>query len=198
MKRWVAGILAIAISGCVGVSKTRYSESDVEGTTKRFEKYVGEMHVLPSVDLQVAPLNGKSTTLMVFPIPIYESEQEPPADRFSVFVYIVSKRAGLTIAPQGFVYLSPSGAAFEPVSMIGPFECRSSQPRPAPKNSPLPAVVLVQGQCQTMLVTYKTQAPDPAQRFRFVLGALQSGQEEIELPIFQFAESTRRESVMIP
>ncbi len=198
MKCWIAGIIAIALSGCIGVSKTRYSESEVEGTTKRFEKYVGDMHVLPSVDLRIEPLNGKSTAMMVFPIPTYESERELPSSRFSAFVSVVSKRAELTIAPQSFVYLSPSGAQFEPASMVGPYECRSAQPRPAPNPSPLPTVVLVQGQCQTMLVTYETHAPDPAQRFRFILGAFQSGKEAIGLPIFQFAESTRRESVAIP
>ena len=198
MIRLLTVVLAVLLSGCVGFSKTRFSQSEMESAPQRYEKYVGEMYVLQSVDLHVAPANSKSKTVMVFPIPFYESERKPGRQTFSFFVSIISRQAGQMLVPQDFAYISSSGDRFEPASMVGPYDCRSQQPRPAAVRAPLQSFPLAEGQCYTMLVEFEAPEPDPGESFRFSPGALQSELEKTALPIVRFSESTRGSTVAIP
>lgn len=190
--------LAVFLAGCVGFSSTRFSEGHVEGAAKRYEKYVGDMHVLSNVDLNVGPLNGKSKTTMVFPVPFYEGERQSAGSTFSFFISIISKQPGQVLTAQAFAYLSPTGERFAPVSMVGPYDCGSQQPRPAAVRAPLPAFPLTVGRCHKMLVEFEAPTPDPSERFGFSLGALQSAQGAVPVPVVNFSESTRRNTVAVP
>ncbi|WP_132649733.1 hypothetical protein [Rubrivivax gelatinosus] len=198
MIRWLTIALAVLLTGCVGFSKTRFSQSQVQGVPQRYEKYVGEMYVLQSVDLHVAPSNSKSKTMMVFPVPLYEGERKSVSPTFSFFVSIISKQPGQELAPQEFAYLSPAGEHFAPTSMVGPYDCRSQQPRPAAVRAPLNSFPLVVGRCYTMLVEFEASAPDPSESFRFSLGSLQSGQGGVALPVVKFSESSRGNTLAVP
>jgi hypothetical protein len=198
MVRRLTFVLSVALAGCVGFSTTRFSQSQVEGAPQRYEKYVGVMHVLPSVDLRVEPANSQSKTLMVFPIPLYESERKSVKNTFLIFVSIISKQSGQTLAPQDFAYISPAGARYEPVSMIGPYDCASSQPRPAAVRAPLQPFYLSESRCYTMLVEFEAPVPDPIESFSFAPGSLQSAQGKAALPTVRFTESTRGNTVAVP
>jgi hypothetical protein len=198
MIRWLTFALAVLLTGCVGFSKTRFSQSQVQGVPQRYEKYVGEMHVLQSVDLHVEPGNSKSKTMMVFPIPLYETERKSASPTFSFFVSIISKQPGQALAPQEFAYVSPAGEHFAPASMVGPYDCRSQQPRPAAVRAPLNSFPLAIGRCYTMLVQFEASTPDPSEIFRFSLGSLHSEQGEITLPVINFSGSSRGNTVAVP
>jgi len=190
--------LAVFLAGCVGFSSTRLSEGQVEGAAKRYEKYVGDMHVLPSLDVHVEPLNAKANTTMVFPVPLYEGERASAGSRLLFFVSIMSKQPGQVLTPQAFAYLSPTGERFAPVSLVGPEDCGSRQPRSAAVRAPLPAFPLTVGRCHKMLVEFEAPTPDPSERFGFSLGALQSAQGAVTLPVVYFSQSTRRNTVAVP
>lgn len=191
-------VLLFFLSGCIGFSKTRFSEAQVDGASQRYEKYVGVMHILPTVDLHVEPMNSQSKTLMVFPVPLYESERKAIENTFSIFVSIISKQPEQILAPQDFAYTSLAGARYEPVSMIGPFDCASAQPRPTSTRAPLPPFALAVGHCYTMLVLFEAPLPDPVESFSFSPGTLLSAQGDATLPIVKFAKSTRRNTVAVP
>lgn len=199
MVRWLSTItMAVLLTGCVGFSKTRLSEPHVDGVPTRSERYVGDMHVLPSVDFHVEPMNAKSKTVMVFPIPLYEGESQLANPTFLFFVSIISKRPGQVLAPQEFAYFTPAGERMAPTTMVGPEECGSRQPRPAAVRAPFSPIPLVVGRCYTMLVTFEAAPPDPSERFRFSVGSLQSDQGAIALPVVSFSESTRGGTVVLP
>lgn len=198
MFRWLVVMIAAFLVGCVGVSSLRISQPTIEGVSQKFVKHVGTMHELPMIDLHVEPLNRKSKTLMVFPIPLYEGERVAADERFFVFVSVVSKQAGQALVPQDFAYISPAGGVYRPSSMTGPFKCNSSEPRPAPVRAPLQPLGLSVGECYTMIVEFAARAPDPSERFGFAAGSLAAEGSKTALPVVLFAETTRVDTVVLP
>lgn len=197
--RWLlVGVVVFLLSGCIGVSATRFSKSNIQNYSQRFEKYVGDMHALPTVDIHVYPFNSKSKTMMVLPIPIYESERTSKGDTFSFIVSIISKQTGQTLLPQDFVYVSSTSKEFTPISMTGPYDCRSQKARPLAVQPPLQSLPLSEGQCYSMLVTFAAPVPDPSELFHFIPGTLLLQNGKSSLPSIRFSESTRGNTVAIP
>ena len=199
MRNQLAFALLLLLTGCLGFSSIKSSKPVEFAAPIRFEKYVGDMFVLDKVDLHVAPLNSKSKTLMVFPLPGFlESERDPGVATFTIGVAIIAKQDGLTVYPQEIVYISPDQKRYLPTEIVGPFACRSQQPRPPAMRAPLLPVSLTFQACQFMWLEFEAKAPDPSDIFYISTGSLQSSGQRTEMPIIKFSESDRAETIVIP
>src|SRR5450631_3233509 len=91
---WTCLLLSLIVGGCAGISSVRENKANVIGghVEVREQRYVGEMFVLDGIDIRVEPLNRKSKNLLIFPVPMFESESTTKYANFSVSVAVRAPR----------------------------------------------------------------------------------------------------------
>ncbi len=198
---WPFLLVALTVSGCVGISSVREGKANVVGggVEVRDQRYVGEMFVLDGIDIRIEPLNRKSKNLSIFPVPMFESESKRKYAEFSVSVAVRATRPDVRFDPYEILYRTKVGdEGVHPTKLVGPYPCSGNARRPEAIQLPSGPNLLLANNTYCMWLYFAIEPPDPRQRFYFSLPSLQVQGEQIALPEIEFSESARRESFAVP
>jgi len=198
---WIFLLVALAVSGCVGISRVRESKANVVGggVEVRDQRYVGEMFVLDGIDIRIEPLNRKSKNLLIYPVPMFESESKKKHAEFSVSVAVRATRPDVRFDPYEVMYRTEiDGEGVHPTKLVGPYLCGSTARRPEAIQLPSGPILLLANDTYCMWLFFAIEPPDPSQRFYFSLPLVQVQGEHIVLPEIEFSEGARLGSFAVP
>jgi hypothetical protein len=193
-------ILTQLTIGCFGVSNVRYSKPILENDTNpvKFEKYVGDMFVTPDIAFQVYPLNSKNSGMSLFPIPFPYSESRTKHGKFSIGISLKPTVPGISFSPEDVLFWRIVTDQHKPVSIIGPYECASSAPRPPQRSLPVEPILLNENTVTCYWLDISTKPPDPTEIFYVQIRGLSLEGRQYPLPIIKFQEDKRTETFAIP
>lgn len=193
-------ILTQLLIGCFGVSKVRYSKPIVEDDTNPviFEKNVGDMFVAQDIAFQVYPLNSKNSGMSFFPIPFPYSESRTKLEKFSIGVSLKPTIPGMSFNPEDVLFWRLATDQHKPVSIIGPYECASSAPRPPQRSLPVKPILLNENIASCFWLDLLVEPPDPTEIFYIQIRGLSLEGRQYPLPVIKFQEDNRTETFAIP
>jgi hypothetical protein len=201
LQTFIVVILAQLSIGCCGFSGIRYSKPTLEGDAGipvKSEKYVGDMFVTPDVAFHVYPLNGKDSGLAICPIPFPYGESKTESTRFLIGVSLKPTKPGMSFIPQDVLFWRVAADPHRPISVIGPFECASSEPRPLQRSLPVEPILLKENTATCFWLDVSVTPPDPAEIFFIQIKGLSLDGRQYSLPIIRFQEDKRRSTFALP
>ncbi len=189
------------ITGCVGISNSRFSKLDLENNNFNKiveEPYVGEMIVEKNFAYRVFPLNAADSGFLIFPIPFPFSESTPIDSEFSVGISLKPFCTDLRFDPQKVIFWTDSSTKYLPYGFIGPYECSSSDTRPIERKLPVEPIMLEDSITSCFWIKFKTIVPDPKKKLHFEIKGLSINGSEVVIPEIVFKQAKRRELFSLP
>ena len=183
-------LLLVACTGCFGFEARHSSEPLIPGAKTEFQRYVGDMFVLPEIAFHLYPGN-RETSGMPFPIPPPPPQCAPAAQHppFHVEVAFRPSLNGFTFDPTRVDLEIPGMPKTRPDALRGPYDCSAVSGVPTDYSRlPSAALPLKTGVTTCMWLEFQVPTPCPQQRFAIQLGGLALSGVDYALPKVDFRE----------
>jgi hypothetical protein len=167
---------------------------------QKYEKYVGEMFITKDVDFLVYTSNSWGSSMGLFPIPIpyWSKENGPTEPPFTVEVILKPHKSSALFDPQKVIFWENTSSKYTPTLIQGPYNCKSSKPRPDFRSFPVEPFELKETIYSCMWLKFDVVPPDPDHIFFVELAGLMFNGNQYPLPIIKFEKSKKTESFAVP